>query len=181
MNLKRVLLTLTLTAFVCQGAFAQRATPEQMGKIGDRPDFHTLHFQSNLGSFKIYGQGTVTVNFSGTILVSRLKGDISFTGAVKKEFEGLDRVILHGTGQVKVSGVWRAVQWFGTDMSAVWYGAGFVRILGEFDKNLYTGEYWYDDAEDKKPWQSMGIEIYLPERKRGLAPGVVPQKRGGGG
>lgn len=179
MNLKRSLTTLGLLASIAPFAFAQRATPAQMLGIADRPDFGTLHLQCNLGSFKIYGQGALTINFKGTVLVSKLKGNVSYTGAIKKEYEALDRLVLHGQGQVKVSGTWRAIQWFGSNMDAVWYGAGLVRISGEFDKDLKTGEYWFDDPQDKKPFNTFGIPIDLPERRAGIAPGVTPRKRGG--
>ncbi len=180
MSLNRALLTLVAVTVLTPLAHSQRATPEQMQGLPDRPDYYTIHLNSNLGSFKMYGEGAVTVNFTGTILVSQLQGNVSYTGTVKEEYEGLGRQIFHGKGQIKVTGKWRAIQWFGSDMDAVWYGGGFMRIMGEFDRDLKTGLYWYEDAEDKKPWQTFLFEVYLPELRRNVAPGVA-QKRGGRG
>lgn len=180
MNLKSTFLTLIALSALPGAALAQKATPEQMLGLGEREGYKTLHMKSNLGSFKMYGEGAVTLNFSGTLLVSQLEGKIEFAGDVKKEYEGLGRQVFHGKGQAKITGKWRAIQWFGSDMDAVWWGNGFVRLVGEFDRDLKTGEYWYDDPDFRKPWQIFLFEVYLPELVRNVAPGT-PVKRGEGG
>jgi hypothetical protein len=73
------------------------------------------------------------------------------------------------------------VQWFGRDLDAVWYGEGMARLVGEFDEDLKTGFYWYDDPKIKFPWFPTAVtEIYLPPKQPGLSrrePLRVEQKR----
>ena len=152
-----------------------------MGDFAGTEGYDTLHMQCNLGSFKIIpGEGRIEIDFNGSVLVSGLEGDIEVSEGLVEEFTKFGRSIYHGTGKITVSGKWRAVQWFGTDMQADWYGKGLCRITGEFDRDLKTGEYWYDDPEDKGYFATSMMEITLPERKVGFAPGVTPQRRGGG-
>jgi len=164
-------------------ALAQKATPEQMGQFGERADYSTIHMESNLGSFKILnGQGRCEFSFTGSVLVSGLSpdGHVETSPGVTVEFSGLNRTVYHGTGHMVVSGTWRALQWFGTDMSGVWYGQGVMRIIGEFDRDLNTGTYWYSDPTDTGNWPTNMMELTLPERRLGGAQGIVPRRRGGG-
>lgn len=172
-----------IAAVLLTPALAQKATPEQMGLIAERADFSTLHMESNLGSFKIYpGQGRCEFSFTGTVLVSGLNDDgyVEASPGVIVEYTGLNRTVYHGTGSIVVSGKWRALQWFGTDMSGVWYGQGMMRIIGEFDRDLNTGTYWYSDPSDVGNWPTNMIELVLPERRFGETQGIVPRRRGGG-
>ena len=163
-------------------ALAQRATPEQMGQIGERADYSTLHLESKLGSFKIIdGEGRCEVNCTGTVLVSGLDGQVEASPGMKVEFEGMGRTVYHGTGKMVVTGKWRAFQWFGTDMTAVWYGRGVTRITGEFDRDLNIGTYWYSDPDDRGNWSTKMMDLILPERRLGITRGVTPRRRGGGG
>lgn len=179
--LRPVSLTLSLAFALLTPAFAQKASPEQMGKFQNKPGYGTLHLQSNLGSFKIIpGQGRIEVNFTGTFLVSGLKGTQTVTGDVKKEFEGMDRIVYHGTGKIVVEGEWRSLHWFGSDMNAVWYGSGAIRISGEFDKDLKTGTFWYDDPEDIGYWTTNMVQFTLPPFNPTGSAGT-PTRRGSGG
>lgn len=150
-------------------AVPQEATPEQRGKWPVSNEYAAVHFDAGIGSFRnIDGKGRFEVNFRGTILISKLKkgGTITATGNLKKEYEGMDRVIYTGQGKVVVDGEWRVIQWFGTDMSGHWYGRGVMRVIGEFDKNLNTGHYWYTDPENKVVWFATSVMLVeLPSRQ----------------
>lgn len=146
-----------------------------------------MHMQSNLGSFKIIpatddrgnpDAGRLEFSFTGTVLISKLDGKATVSEGVRKEFDDLDRVVFHGTGSIVIDGKWRAVQWFGGDMEAVWYGRGIARMVGEFDRNLETGNYWFDDPVSKQSWMTQIREIHLPQRQFGS--NVVPKDRGSG-
>lgn len=164
-------------------ALAQKATPDQMGGFSQQTGFATMHLKSNLGSFRmIDAKGRVEMDFTGTVLVSKLNGTVEVSGGLKKEFEGMGRTLYHGTGHIVVSGDFRALQWFGSDMRATWFGQGLVRLLGEFDKDLSTGEYWYDDPDSKGVWPSQNtMDFTLPENISPYARGANPVRRGGGG
>lgn len=159
-------------------ASAQPATPEQRAGVQPDPNFATLHLTTKLGSFKLLdGVGRVEISFTGSLLLSKIDGRVLTSGKLRKEFESKDRVVYSGTGKVVVTGRWRGIQWFGRDMNAVWFGAGQARLAGEFDKNLETGKYWYDDPEQKFDWMASGTTtIGLPNRY--LQPAVKPIERG---
>ncbi|MCH7814787.1 MAG: hypothetical protein IID40_12295 [Planctomycetes bacterium] len=181
-NLRSTFLSMGVVAALLTPALAQRATPEQMGQIGQRADYSTLHMESNLGSFKIIdGQGRCEISCTGTVLVNGLEGHIEASPGMKVEYEGMGRTVYHGTGKLVVTGKWRALQWFGTDMAGVWYGRGVMRIIGEFDRDLNTGTYWYSDPSDTGNWPTHMMEIRLPEKLLGVPEGVTPRRRGGGG
>lgn len=169
-------------------AFGQKATVEQMGAFGPNPGYGTLHLKTNLGSFRVMpgdplgkAEGRFELVFKGAVLVSQLDGTIDVGPGVVKEFDAKDRQVYHGSGRIVVSGKWRALQWFGDGLDAVWYGKGIIRLTGEFDKALSTGEYWFNDPENKGAWTTTGMELTVPERQIGVAEGVVPTKKGGGG
>lgn len=179
--LKPAALTLGLATLLLTPAFAQKATPEQMGSAGQQDGMEVMHFQSNLGSFKIIpGKGHLECSFQGTFLISNLKGTHTVTGDVVNEYAGMDRTVYHGRGHVSVDGEWRALQWFGSDMTATWYGAGQIRLTGEFDRNLNTGEFWFDDPGDRQPWATNMQQFGLPVQRPGLRAGEKPIRKTSG-
>jgi hypothetical protein len=128
--------------------------------------YGTLHFQTNLGSLKsLDGEGKFEMDFKGTVMVSHFKGSTppQFTGNLRLQFSGHDRVVYFGTGHMAIEGKWRAIQWFGTNLKGVWNGYGIIRLVGEFDKNLNTGTYYYDDPTEVKYWQTSIVPIWVPE------------------
>ena len=143
-----------------------------------KPEYGVLNLSSRLGSYKLLdGEGTVEINFTGTVLVSHLKGSATPSGNVKLEYDANDRKAFFGSGKVVVNGSFRAVQWFGRNMNTKWTGRGIARLHGDFDKDLHTGWYWYDtNAEARKIWKFHGQVIPVPEPK---AP--QPIERGGTG
>ncbi len=188
MTLRPAILTLGLATALLTPAFAQKATPEQMGRKAGNPEFATLHLTCGLGSFKTrpknpvgFVEGRMEITFTGSILVNGLKGNIEVSPGLSKEFDDLGRQIYHGTGRLVVDGEWRGLQWFGSDMQAVWYGSGLISLVGEFDKNLNTGEFWFDDPTAKGIWNSHMTTVQLPEQRLGVTPGVVPTRKGEGG
>jgi hypothetical protein len=61
----------------------------------------------------------------------------------------------------------------------VLYGNAIIRLTGEFDRNLDTGSYWYDDPTNKRPWQATGtINIVVPPQEWS---GERPKERRAGG
>jgi hypothetical protein len=145
----------------------------------NNPGYAELNLTTKIGSFKLLnGEGRVEMNFSGTMLVSNLDGTVATSGNLRKEYSDDQRQAWHGTGKIVVTGRFRAIQWFGTNLSGKWKGAGRARIYGEFDQNLETGYYWYsDDPERKIQWSMYGIEIGVPEVQTGGT--AVPRERGG--
>lgn len=162
-------------------AGSQQATPAQMAGVTPDPNFGTLHMRTRLGSFRLIdGRGRVEFTFKGTVLISRLKGTWKLDGAARKEYEGRDRLVLNGRGRIVVTGEWRAVQWFGSDMEGVWYGFGIARLQGEFDRDLNTGEYWFEDPRDKRPWLANNVvDVTVPTRKIGANPNAKPRPKSG--
>lgn len=141
----------------------------------------TIYFDSNIGSFKfLNSQGTLNFSFEGTVLISGYDGVVTATGALKKEYESKDkkRISYFGKGTLTLKGKWRGVQWFGRNMKGSFEGAGIMRMVGEFDRNMNTGHYWYKSAPEKQIWYATGIERTIP-----LAEGAIPKKpvRAGGG
>ncbi len=149
---------------------AQKPTAEQMGAYADREDFTFLHYESKLGSTRLIdGEGRVEMTFTGTLLISKLDGEHTITGDYRKEFEGDGRVVYTGTAKLVLSGKFRAIQWFGRDMKAIWYGKGVARLVGEFDKNMETGFYWYTDKDVQFPWYATSITtVVLPPYLPGI-------------
>lgn len=141
-----------------------------------------LNIQTTIGSFRmIDGKGTATFTFEGTVLLADVQGDVKIEGAVKKEYDDpkLLRRTYFGKGKMTITGKWRAIQWFGTNMKGTIKGTSIVRIVGEFDKNLDTGWYWYgNDVANRNPWYTVGMTISVP-----LDPRMTPKptRRGGYG
>ena len=166
-------------------AFCQPPTDADKAGVVNDKSYGIVHLQSNLGSFKLRdGVGKVVLKCSGTVLISRLeahggtfnKKDIQVTGNLKEEYRGHDKVLYTGTGTLVILGRFRGIQWFGTDMTCTWYGFGLVQVTGEFDKNLDTGSYWYDDARLKRPWFVGGVTT-VPLNSDQMSLAVKPIER----
>ncbi|MBX3111493.1 MAG: hypothetical protein KF857_05730 [Fimbriimonadaceae bacterium] len=169
---------------VAGSAHAQAATPEQMGDFAGKPGMAVMHLQTNLGSFKVIdGKGRIDVTFTGTVLVTKYNGkELQVSGKVRKEYDKNGRTLFTGTGRIVASGEWRGFQWFGKNMSAVWYGSGAIRLAGEFDRNFKTGDYWYDNAEEKQAFPATSVlTVYLPKPDFQGNQTAVPRERKKGG
>jgi hypothetical protein len=148
------------------------------------------HFHTNVGSFKLLGvneepaEGVLEMSFKGTVLVSNLEpgGTVQVTGDVRKEIDdpSLRRQVYFGDGSIKIVGKMRAVQFFGRNLNAQYKGFGFLRLYGEFDRDLNTGYYWYEGDEEKMPWGTHGAQMPVPKPDFAPAPARV-RVRGGGG
>lgn len=127
-----------------------------------------LHLTSTLGSFKIkrgsedLNKGVLEIHFTGTLLVSGLKGQAVPSGGVKLEYDrpDMDRKVFHGTGALHVDGEFSSILFFGQNVDALYNGSGVVQLFGEFDKDLQTGYYWYGkDIAKKLDWGTTGVTI----------------------
>lgn len=180
----------SLIVLVAARANAQPATPAQMAGVTPSSKFATIHLKTQIGSFKVVdAQGRIEIDFKGTMLLSQVKGTVVASPTLRKEYDSHGRQVYFGKGKVIVTGSWRGIQWFGTELSAVWYGAGLIRLSGEFDKNLNTGEFWFSDPKKKQFWLTNGsMTVTLPsvldvrevtpiERGKGTPP---PTKKPGG-
>jgi hypothetical protein len=174
-RLARFALPLALSAAVSGSVFAQK---ERYG---------TLHLTTKVGSFKILGvadkpaEGHIEISFTGTLLING-SPKVAPSGNLRVEFSNPKRkqVAYHGTGKLVIDGKYNAIQWFGRDMNAVWNGFGVVRLVGEFDKDLNTGEFWYsDNPEDRRSWGGQLNERPNPGRPMTDFT-VLPKARGGG-
>lgn len=147
------------------------------------PTYGELHLQTNIGSFKLIdGVGRVEISFTGSMLVSRLKGKVTPSAGIRKEYDSKDKQVYHGSGSIVIDGEFRGIQWFGTNMKGIWRGRGVARITGEFDQNLETGYYWYaKDPSRRIPWSMYGMTIMNPEQMVGGTGVPVERKPGGGG
>jgi hypothetical protein len=163
--------------------YAQVATPEQMGAYANKEGFATFHMQTKLGSFKfIDAEGRADVSFSGTLLITKhTDGEFRIVeGKLRKEYDKNGRTVYTGKGRVIVTGKWRGLQWFGSDMTSVFYGHGFVRLTGEFDRNLKTGDYWFDDTEKMAFPSSNVMSLPIPPTNYGADKTLTPKPRIGG-
>lgn len=151
---------------VAAAVFAQPATPAQRAGV-PAGEFFTMHFQSRVGSFKMLdGQGRVEIQFTGTLLLNNYEGTApQVSGDLRVEYDNPQRKrrVYFGVGRIVLTGKWRGVQVFGRNLKAVWFGRGVVRLSGEFDRNLETGWYWYDNPAERMPWPSQGVQdVQLP-------------------
>lgn len=137
----------------------------------------TLYLTANVGSFKMVdGQGTVTISFSGTLLIVGLDGTATPSGNLKLEYEARNRKAYFGRGSIVIKGRFRGIQWFGRDLNAKWTGLGLIRIMGEFDDQLKVGEFWYEGDVKRDSWLTGGRTLYLPDRRLKAA---TPVEKGG--
>lgn len=121
---------------------------------GAEVNYKTLNFKTTIGSFKILGtdvpaSGTVSFSFRGTVLVSGLEGTVVPTGSVRLEYADKPhrKQVFHGAGSLTVNGKFTGIQFFGNDLVGKFIGFGLIRMYGEFDRNLNTGEFWYEGGE----------------------------------
>lgn len=149
-------------------------TPPDYTKTKVSAERDDVWFSTNVGSFKILSRGDtipsgdLSMTFTGSVLVSELKGSITPEGNVRREYNNKEKgkEVWFGTGKLTIKGSFRAVQWFGRNLTAKFSGNGFIRLYGEFDKNLDTGSYWFDPKE-KKFWGNYGTGFGVPEVKYG--------------
>lgn len=179
---------LTAVATVPLLAFAQDPAPKAAPlKLTPPPGqrYAGLDFQSRVGSFKfvppsedLVSQGELKMSFTGTVLLSGLEpgSTIEVSSGVRKEFDSdtmkgdvykkMKRVVYHGTGTLRFYGKARAIQFFGRDMKAHFFGLGILRLYGEFDKNLETGTYKYAGSETTDAWGTGGRNLVIPSREQ---------------
>lgn len=152
----------------------------------------TLSLKTKLGSFRLLPKGPIpiqgkfTISFTGTILISGMKGTIQPSGNIRQEVNDVkhQRQVFFGTGKLVMNGQYKAVQWFGRDMNAVFEGFGIFQLYGEYDKNLETGIFSYDNYKTVQKWETYGRAAYVPEMNSGLMKplqprDVTPKKKSG--
>jgi hypothetical protein len=128
-----------------------------------------LDFKTSVGSFKLLGSehpahGRLEISFTGTVLVSGLtSGTVTPSGGVGKEYDNAQhkKQVFHGKGKIVVDGEFEAIQFFGRDLTGTFTGLGIFRLYGEFDKNLNTGDYWYEGGEHHD-WGTGGSQLTVP-------------------
>jgi hypothetical protein len=179
-----VLMTIALS----QGG-TQKSTKKPDGAAPAKPvidltssKYGTLILETKLGSFKLLpkfesAEGRIDLNFTGTVLLAKFNGTVEKSGNLKLEYKGMDREVYFGTGRIVATGKFRAVQWFGRDLKGKFTGDGAVRLYGEFDQNLETGWYWYEDEQRKQPWGTYGSLIEIPRRQYYGTGTPVPRKK----
>lgn len=139
-------------------------------------------FSAAIGSFKLVSPGDrnafgkLELNFRGTVLLVGHKptSPIQISGNVRKEYDNKDRerVLYHGQGRIVLDGSYKAVQWFGRDLSARYNGMGIFRLYGEFDKKGMTGTYQIT-GDKLRYWGSGGMTVVVPNPT--LAPSAKPK------
>ena len=144
--------------------------------LGFSQDTGTMFMKTNVGSFKILGiptrqpEGKFQITFTGTLLINQLNASepkVTAGPGIRKEYENAKhlQVAYHGTGTMVIDGKFQSMQWFGRNMSARWDGFGIARLVGEFDKDLKTGSYWYaDNPDDVREWGTSLSEHPNPGR-----------------
>jgi hypothetical protein len=194
----RIHLVFRVTALVAIAAvsgatMAQQPNPAVQlgGGLVGTPNFGPFNMQSNLGSFRLSdGTGRLRFSFTGTVLVSNLRdlklpngqtlpARLDVEGNVRTEHNRGDRRIFTGTGTITVQGQWRKVQWFGRNMTGAFYGNGIMFFVGDFDENLQTGTYWFDNPERRRFFFQGGATIMVPEQKFEPQRQPEPRRRGG--
>lgn len=133
---------------------AQPARPGLKAGYEAKDNYGTMHIKTGIGTFKIIdGEGRVQMKFHGTLLLTKHKeGKLTvLSGKLRKEHEKDGRAVYTGDATVLVDGKWRGLQFFGSGLEFEWYGMGAIRFSAEFDSNLKTGEYWYEDPNDRQP------------------------------
>lgn len=163
MSLRSLCLLLPLGLFGL--AAAQPATPAQRAGVTPQPGFSTMHLETKIGSCKfIDGTGRVEISFSGSLLISQLKGTRVVSGNLTRQYHNPkeNRELFYGRGRIVITGSWRGMQWFGRDMRAVFYGRGTVRLAGEYYESptkpgtFESGWFWYEDPTKRQEWPANG-------------------------
>lgn len=148
----------------------------------------TIFLQTSVGSFKILGAGDVPatgkveITFTGTVLISELVGKVTAGPGVRLEINRPDRKkqVYFGKGKLIVEGKIRGLQFFGRDLNGKFTGTGILRLYGEFDRKLETGNFWYSNNPEKKPWGTGGMTVTVPGYKDGASPIQGKVKKVGG-
>ena len=157
------------------------------------PKEDTLFFSTTVGSFKLLPpgpdstKGTLDMDFNGTVMVSGLNGQVTPGPGIRLELSRPDhkREVYFGKGHIRVSGDFRAIQFFGRNLKGSYKGTAVGRFYGEFDKNMETGYFWYASAPTKQDWGSYGRTLVIPPPPATAAAGQpgkvrdVPAKKGG--
>ncbi len=86
------------------------------------------------------------------------------SGNIRRELVDAKRnkQVYHGTGTMTIDGPVKAVQFFGRNVKARYFGTGIFRLYGEFDKKLETGFYQYDGSPERRPWGTGGMTVVVP-------------------
>jgi hypothetical protein len=147
-----------------------------------------IHLVSEIGAFKIkrgseaQNYGLLDITFKGTVLVSGLKGTVTPSKGAFLAFPqpkyNKKVYFSKGIGNLKVFGQFGGIQFFGQNVNAYYRGDGVIQLFGEFDKNLNTGFYWYDQTpSDKQFWGTSGRTITpTPYVNPQLSPGGIKIK-----
>lgn len=174
---KSLIVAGALIIFVMTIAVAQQTPPTKPASVPPVvttptvTEMDDLYFSTKVGSFKILQKGpdampkgTVTMSFTGSVLISNLKGTVTPSGSVRREYNDAKRnkQVWFGTGKLVISGEFQAIQWFGRDLNAQFHGNAVVRLVGEFDKDLETGYFWFDPAH-KQFWGNNMRTVAVPE------------------
>ncbi len=172
---------LILTTLIAASLAIAQGTPAPSTKPVADPAYGLAFFESQVGSFKLLpggevsAQGKLEFSGNGTFLVSRLQkgGTVTTTGTIKMEHNDVkaNKQVYFGRGSVVIQGKFGAVQFFGKEIKAKFNGFGFVRLYGEFDKNLNTGEYWYE-GDKHRAWGNSGMSFVVPNPDSVTAPTV---------
>lgn len=139
----------------------------------------TVFMQSHIGAFRLFnGKGTFHYDFDGTILMRDYKGKIRTSGNVRKEYDSHGRIAFFGKGSVDFTGTFDSFECFGKNMNGKWTGSGGFRLFGDYDKDLRTGWYWFDNDPTRHEWPTSGGDIILPHY---IYHAPTPVLRGKGG
>ncbi len=175
--------------FLAHGAPDQAASGFK-DNVNGHPDFSPtaagIHLETNVGSFAIKrgseapNNGTLDIDFTGTVLVGGLKGSAVPGPGVKLEYQpaGINRQVYHGKGTLKISGQFVKILFFGRDMHALYNGSGIIEVSGEFDRDLNTGWFWYgSDYKNKQFWMTGVMTVPpVPQRQNQEQPAKVKIK-----
>src|SRR5688572_15443931 len=176
MNHKPISFSLAAAATLVAAA-ALFAQSEPGAPKADTAAIGNAHLWAEVGSFKLEGSGTVDVEFTGTLLITRADGQpmpkVTMAGKVRKEFENVEmgRTAWFGSGTAKVTGSWRHLTVFGKQMDAKWRGSAIAIVYGEFDAQGKTGFITVDGSEPIE-WMNAGLTFHVPAAS---APRLQPQ------
>jgi len=190
---------------ICPSALAQGGAPVGQKPVPNvktllapsktKPTYANFNMTTHIGSFKMLEyndqnqpEGHLEMDFQGTVLIDSDKAfkhnrdlttQVTVTGNVRKEKDYHGRLMYHGKGKLILDGGWHAVEWFGTDLNLKLNGYGVFRLSGEFDKDLETGYFWYDDGK-KQDWGTAGNQPTVPKTVYGIQkPSIKINGKGG--
>lgn len=189
MTSARFLLLTSVAMMASVPAVAQ--TPEKVKQLESGPVLQgEAWLKAKVGSFKIASPGDeralgdIKMTFQGSVLIVNYGGStpITATAGLRKEYENKDRnrVVYFGRGTITLSGRFRAMQWFGTDLDMTWKGMGLCRVSGKFDKDGNTGQYFVKGDAEPKWWPAdTTLTFALPRREDTLVAPKIKMKTGG--